>query len=153
MRGAACRAAAVCALAIASCRDTPARASRDTPVETVTARRTDPPRGSSPDAPGLGERAGSLAGTIALPRFASGEIPAYPEISRRLEEQGTVELCLELLHDGTVEALRVSQSSGYPRLDQAALEAARTWRFNPRTGGAKVEELRYRFTFRLVDPR
>jgi len=73
-------------------------------------------------------------------------------MSRRLQEEGTVELEIDLLDDGTVEALDIARSSGHRRLDEAALAAARTWRFHPRTGGGEVERIRYRVVFQLVDP-
>jgi protein TonB len=66
-----------------------------------------------------------------------------------LQEEGVVELRLELLQNGTVRALEVARSSGFRRLDEAALSAAKTWRFNPRTGGGDVEVIPYRVVFRL----
>ncbi len=89
--------------------------------------------------------------TIEIPRFASGSTPDYPDESVRLHEEGAVDLRFELLENGTVRDLEVAQSSGHARLDAAALSAARTWRFNPTTGGSDVEVVRYRLQFRLVD--
>ncbi len=57
--------------------------------------------------------------------------PAYPAMSRRQGEAGKVVLRVELAPDGRVEAARVSSSSGYKRLDEAALKAVRDWRCNP----------------------
>jgi protein TonB len=57
--------------------------------------------------------------------------PPYPAWSRRLGETGTVVLRVELGETGHVEVARVSTSSGYPRLDDAALAVVRTWRCAP----------------------
>lgn len=65
--------------------------------------------------------------------------PRYPPISRRTGEKGRVVLRVRVTSDGTVEALNVQQSSGFTRLDEAALEAVRRWRFAPaRSGGQAV---------------
>jgi protein TonB len=49
--------------------------------------------------------------------------PRYPRESRRRHEQGTVLLAVLLATDGSVETLRIARSSGYRRLDEAALDA------------------------------
>ncbi|MDP1652618.1 MAG: energy transducer TonB [Rhodocyclaceae bacterium] len=57
--------------------------------------------------------------------------PRYPPHSRRMGEEGTVLLRVELDEHGKVCAARVSGSSGFARLDEAALEAVRTWQCHP----------------------
>lgn len=57
--------------------------------------------------------------------------PPYPRISRRLKEQGTVLLEIYILADGQVGEMRIKQSSGYRRLDQAARAAVAKWRYQP----------------------
>lgn len=57
--------------------------------------------------------------------------PAYPAASRRLSEEGTVVLRVELDETGRIAATRVHSSSGHERLDAAALAVVRTWRCNP----------------------
>jgi len=65
--------------------------------------------------------------------------PRYPVESRRRKEQGTVYLSLLLATDGTVSEIGVARSSGFERLDKAALEAVRKWRWSPTIrGGAAV---------------
>lgn len=59
--------------------------------------------------------------------------PRYPPHSRRLGEEGAVVLRVELDEQGKVCAARVSASSGFVRLDEAALDAVRTWHCNPAT--------------------
>ena len=48
--------------------------------------------------------------------------PRYPEMSRRLHEQGTVYLSVLVGTDGAVSEISVSRSSGSARLDKAALD-------------------------------
>ena len=57
--------------------------------------------------------------------------PAYPKLSRRLGEKGTVTLALLVKADGTVGDIRVKNSTGYKRLDDAAVNAIRRWKFVP----------------------
>jgi periplasmic protein TonB len=64
-------------------------------------------------------------------RMVSGQPPRYPIESRRAREQGTVELMILLGLDGEVETISVARSSGFSRLDRAALQAVRRWRWAP----------------------
>ncbi|WP_374593304.1 energy transducer TonB [Sphingosinicella sp.] len=61
----------------------------------------------------------------------SAKPPSYPFESRRKREQGTVVLALTLGTDGNVADIRLAKSSGYDRLDRAALGAVRHWRWSP----------------------
>lgn len=57
--------------------------------------------------------------------------PPYPLLSRRKHEAGQVRLRVLVSADGRAESLKIQVSSGYPRLDMAASEAVRGWRFTP----------------------
>ncbi len=70
------------------------------------------------------------AGDLAT-QLVSGKPPRYPIESRRKHEQGTVLLALILGFDGSVESLAIAQSSGFSRLDAAARDAVRNWRWKP----------------------
>jgi protein TonB len=59
----------------------------------------------------------------------------YPALSQRLGEEGTAIIRLQVSVDGGVIDARVEKSSGYPRLDNAALDAVRKARFKPGTRG------------------
>lgn len=73
-------------------------------------------------------------------RILSAPPPRYPVQSRRRREQGTVELLLTLAQDGSVETIAISRSSGFARLDDAALGAVRRWRWEPTVqAGAPVK--------------
>jgi protein TonB len=61
----------------------------------------------------------------------SAKPPRYPTESRRRHEQGVVTLSLTLGTDGSVAQIALAHSSGFERLDKAALEAVRRWRWSP----------------------
>jgi protein TonB len=64
-------------------------------------------------------------------------IPPYPAASRRLGEEGKVLLDVYLLADGTVGQIKIKVSSGYPRLDEAALAAVKRWHYVPASRGGE----------------
>jgi protein TonB len=70
--------------------------------------------------------------------------PLYPRLSRKLREQGTVVLQLTVLASGKVADVTVQHSSGYPRLDKAALSAVQHWRYQPAQRGGEAIDHRYR---------
>ena len=74
------------------------------------------------------------------PKFKRRFQPEYPPTSRRLGEEGSVVLQVLVGPDGKVQDGTVQTSSGFPRLDEAALKhALRAWRFTPGTeDGAPV---------------
>ena len=63
--------------------------------------------------------------------------PGYPALSRRLGEQGQVLLDVHILADGSVGGIKLRRSSGFHRLDGAALEAVRHWRYVPARRGTE----------------
>lgn len=90
------------------------------------------------------------AGTALGRRIASGRDPAYPAMSRKLREEGSVDLAIDVANDGRLRDVRIVASSGHPRLDEAALSAVRGWTFKPRTGEEPNMVYRQRFVFRLT---
>lgn len=77
--------------------------------------------------------------------------PSYPRMSRRLGETGKTVLRVELDETGQVGAAQVITSSGFERLDAAALAAVRTWRCRPaqRDGAAVRSVATQPFNFTL----
>lgn len=58
--------------------------------------------------------------------------PPYPPLSKRLGEEGVVRLNILVNPDGSVARLEVAKSSGYPRLDEAAMKTVQSsWKFEP----------------------
>jgi periplasmic protein TonB len=83
-------------------------------------------------------KAESAAPVLAAPKIAAKTLekgltsPAYPIESKKLGEEGVVELSLYLNADGKVQSARVEVSSGFSRLDDAAVKhAVKAWKFEP----------------------
>ena len=79
---------------------------------------------------------------VTPPRFDADYLhnpaPAYPRAARRFGDQGRVLLKVLVSAQGTVSTVRLEASSGYARLDEAALETVRQWRFVPARRGAET---------------
>ena len=76
---------------------------------------------------------------VTQPRFNADYLdnpkPPYPGISRRMGEEGEVRLRVHVDASGNAQQIEVSRSSGFPRLDQAALDTVKQWRFIPARQG------------------
>jgi len=83
--------------------------------------------------------------------YLSNPKPPYPPMSKRLGEQGKVVIRTLIGADGVAQEASIHQSSGYDRLDQAALATARKWRYVPgkRAGVAEAMWFNVPFTFIL----
>jgi periplasmic protein TonB len=57
--------------------------------------------------------------------------PKYPENSKRLNEQGTSTIRVLIGADGQPQRAEMGQSSGFDRLDRAALATVMRWRYVP----------------------
>ncbi|HUD29240.1 MAG TPA: energy transducer TonB [Novosphingobium sp.] len=68
--------------------------------------------------------------------------PTYPTEARRAHEQGTVKLLVLVGTDGKVSDIKVAGSSGSDRLDRAALQAVRRWRWSPTMSGGIATAVR-----------
>lgn len=66
--------------------------------------------------------------SVSCPEMAR---PPYPALSRRLGEEGKLTLQVELDESGRITQTRIVQSSGYSRLDNAAVATVKTWRCRP----------------------
>jgi protein TonB len=80
--------------------------------------------------------------------------PEYPPASRRAGEEGTVQLQVFVLDSGRAGEVKVAKSSGFPKLDEAAInEVKRNWRFVPGKEDGKPVSMWHTFavTFRLTD--
>ena len=66
--------------------------------------------------------------SVSCPKLTA---PTYPAISRRMGEEGKLVLRVELDESGRIDDAKVINSSGYERLDEAALAAVKSWQCNP----------------------
>ena len=77
--------------------------------------------------------------------------PKYPRVSRKRGERGRVLVRVFINRDGSSEKVEIEQSSGFNRLDKAAMDSAKRCRFVPaKRNGKPVKTLAtipYTFTF------
>lgn len=79
----------------------------------------------APPAPAKVELPSSDADYLQNPK------PSYPPMSKRLGEQGKVLIRALIGVDGIAQKAEIKQSSGFERLDQAALTTVLRWRYTP----------------------
>lgn len=95
-----------------------------TPVETITVPPvTEAPSAEPSTAPAIME-----AKSLSVTRRVE---PVYPPASRRLDEEGVVRLRVLVDERGRPHEVQIAKSSGFDRLDQAAVTAVRRWQFSP----------------------
>ena len=68
-------------------------------------------------------------------RPAKAERPPYPHIAREQGWEGTVVLRIKVNRGGSVDAITTRKSSGFPILDDSALQSVKTWTFEPAKDG------------------
>lgn len=84
-----------------------------------------PPAPPAPAAPAAPSRPRFDADYLDNPK------PAYPHVSRKFKEEGRVVLRVQVAANGLPIDVALHAGSGSERLDQAALEAVRRWKFVP----------------------
>ena len=76
--------------------------------------------------------------------------PAYPPISKRVGEQGKVVVHVLIGTDGSAQKAEIRQSSGFERLDQAALDTVLRWRYVPGKRGGVAEAMWFNVPINFV---
>ena len=118
------------------------------PAESDKAAPPQPADSNEPAPPNdLGAPSASPVEPLVLVRI-EGADPTYPRVSQRKREEGDVVLRLVIDTKGRVTLVELAESSGYRRLDQAAMSAAPTWRFEVPTTGPP-ESFQHTVHFRL----
>lgn len=109
-------------LQLAAPADSPAPA----PVAVAPAPTFVAPPPAAPSAP---------APVATTPRFDAAYLdnpkPVYPPLARRMGEEGRVVLRVKVAADGLPQDVALQASSGSARLDNAALDTVRRWKFVP----------------------
>ena len=79
------------------------------------------------------------SGSYTEPRFDAAYLhnpaPEYPVLSRRMREEGKVQLRVFVETSGRPSQVQLKTSSGSARLDKAAQDAVRRWKFTPARRG------------------
>lgn len=73
--------------------------------------------------------------------YLNNPAPVYPALSQRLGEQGKLVIRVLIGKDGTALQADIHQSSGFERLDQAALRAVMSWRYVPGQRGGVAQDM------------
>jgi protein TonB len=118
---------------------TPATASA-TITATITATS---PAATSP-APAKVELPTHVAAYLQNPK------PDYPALSVRRGEQGQVVLNVLIGIDGKAQKAEIAKSSGFERLDAAALATVQRWRYVPGKRGGVPEEMWFKVPLAFV---
>lgn len=107
------------------------------PINTPVA----PPPPAPVAAPAPAPTSPAVVAPSSTASYLNNPAPVYPAISRRLNEQGMVVLRVLIGTDGLPQKVEVKQSSGFDRLDQAALKTVTRWRFVPGTRNGVPEAM------------
>ena len=89
------------------------------------------------DAGPTGGGSGGLTQPIFNADYLDNPAPLYPAVSRRQGEQGKVILRVLVSTGGSADEVQVRTSSGFARLDEAARDTVRRWRFVSARRGAE----------------
>jgi periplasmic protein TonB len=91
---------------------------------------------------------------IALPStqadYLNNPRPAYPALSRRLGEQGRAVVRVLIGADGLPQKAELHSSSGFERLDRAALDTVMRWRYVPGKRGDVPEAMWFNVPLNFV---
>lgn len=111
----------------------------ETPAYAVAPQPEAPP--TPPPAPTVQPAAPPAPRTVTRIEYVRGPAPAYPLLSRRLGEQGKVMIKALVDEHGRALDAVVQQSSGRPRLDDAARKAVMEALFKPYREDGKAERV------------
>ncbi|QJC56257.1 Protein TonB [Polaromonas vacuolata] len=88
-----------------------------------------------------------IAPAVQLPSsnadYLKNPAPVYPALSLRMNEQGQSLVKVLIGSDGQAQRAELAKSSGYDRLDRAAVAAVLQWRFVPGKRGGIAEAMWY----------
>ena len=92
--------------------------------------------------------------TVVLPSsdadYLNNPTPTYPSMSRRMGEQGTVLVRAFINTEGRAEKVEIRTSSGYSRLDDAALATVQRWRYVPGKRAGVAEAMWFNVPIRFL---
>ena len=126
----------------------PAAAPQPAPVAPPAPPAPPPP----PPTPSVAKASARTEVSISASYAVANRKPEYPKMSLRFGEQGTVVLMVMVKSDGSAGDVEVKSTSGFTRLDRAAADAVKTWRFNPATVDGKAVDKSYEVPITFKPP-
>ena len=129
----------------------PKQRTEPAPVNNVTAQEPPKEQPLSPAATSSKESSSDNKASSAPPSdtvvkptkadYLNNPKPEYPALSRRMGEEGKVVLSVLINEQGRAEQVRIKRSSGFPRLDDAAQRAVKTWTYRAGTRNGQAEAM------------
>jgi len=110
----------------------------DLPAEPIPGGKPETPVLGSPGAPGSGEQVGATLTPLQL-TVTHYVAPVYSPAAARAGKHGRIVMAVRVDARGDVDEVKVLHSTGSSQLDEAAVKAARQWRFAPDKTGARKE--------------
>jgi protein TonB len=107
------------------------KAEQTTPSSAPAAQSADATPAATPAQSGQAKGAPAFSLPSSEAHGLNNPKPAYPRLSRRLNEQGQVMVRVFVATDGSPQQGEIKTSSGFDRLDQEALRTVMRWRFVP----------------------
>lgn len=111
------------------------------PVSVAALEPAPAPAPPAPAAPVAAPPAPSVQMPSSDADYLQNPKPPYPPISRRLNEQGKTTVRVLIGADGLPQRAEIAKSSGFDRLDQAAVGTVMRWRFVPGKRGGVPEAM------------
>lgn len=127
--------------AVASPDPAPATAPTGTLDPEPTAPATPTPAPTAAQASATTDAPAAIVMPSSSAAYLNNPRPSYPSISRRMGEQGKVMLRVFVNAQGQPEQIQIQQSSGFDRLDKAAVDAVRRWKFTPGSRNGVAEAM------------
>jgi protein TonB len=116
-------------------RPIPKKTKSPTPLKSTSIEaKTQNPSATGEGTPGQGATTGSGGhgpATSAKPDYLRNPPPEYPEDARIAHQEGVAILFVDVSENGMALNVSLHQSSGYRKLDEAALRAVKNWKFKP----------------------
>lgn len=127
-----------------------AAAAESAPVASTTSASTASPAQASARAAATTPAPAALVLPSSDADYLNNPSPVYPRMSRRLGEQGTVVVRVLINTEGRAEQAEIRTSSGYARLDEAALDTVKRWRYVPGKRAGLAEAMWFNVPVRFV---
>jgi len=118
-----------------------------TPADTAAVAPVMP---TAPPAPPSAPTAAAVQLPSSDATYLQNPKPAYPPLSKRLGEQGKVTVRVLIAADGVPQKTELRQSSGFERLDQAALVTVMKWRYVPGKRNGVAEDMWFNVPINFV---